>query len=62
MHVRPERPVDVFDESGELRPEVHDIIGLIKEHDAILASGHMSPDRILAVFEAARGRASRACS
>lgn len=53
VHVRAERPIDVFDESGELRPEVHDIIGVIKEHDAILASGHMSPDRILAVFEAA---------
>jgi hypothetical protein len=53
VHVREERPVDVFDENGELRPEVHDIIGLIKEHDAILASGHMAPDRILAVFEAA---------
>jgi Family of unknown function (DUF6282) len=53
VHVREERPIDVLDESGELRPEVHDIIGLIKEHDAILASGHMAPDRILAVFEAA---------
>jgi len=53
VHVRDERPVDVLDESGQLRPEVHDIIGLIKEHDAILASGHMAPDRILAVFEAA---------
>jgi hypothetical protein len=53
VHVRDERPVDVLDENGELRPEVHDIIGLIKEHDAILASGHMAPDRILAVFEAA---------
>jgi uncharacterized protein DUF6282 len=53
VHVREERPIDVLDESGELRAEVHDIIGLIKEHDAILASGHMAPDRILAVFEAA---------
>ena len=53
VHVRDERPIDVLDESGQLRPEVHDIIGLIKEHDAILASGHMAPDRILAVFEAA---------
>jgi Family of unknown function (DUF6282) len=53
VHVREERPVDVLDESGVLREEVHDIIGLIKEHDAILASGHMAPDRILAVFEAA---------
>ena len=54
VHVREERPIDVLDESGRLRPEVYDIIGLIKEHDAILASGHMAPDRILAVFEAAR--------
>ena len=54
VHVRDERPIDVLDEAGELRPEVHDIIGLVKEHDAILASGHMAPDRILAVFEAAR--------
>jgi hypothetical protein len=54
VHVRDERPVDVLDESGQLLPEVHDIIGLVREHDAILASGHMGPDRILAVFEAAR--------
>jgi hypothetical protein len=59
VHVREERPVDVFDENGELRPEVHDIIGLIKEHDAILASGHMAPDRILAVFEAAHAAGVR---
>jgi uncharacterized protein DUF6282 len=59
VHVREERPIDVLDENGELRPEVHDIIGLIKEHDAILASGHMAPDRILAVFEAAHAAGIR---
>ena len=59
VHVREERPIDVLDENGELRPEVHDIIGLIKEHDAILASGHMAPDRILAVFEAAHAAGLR---
>jgi hypothetical protein len=59
VHVRDERPIDVLDENGELRPEVHDIIGLIKEHDAILASGHMAPDRILAVFEAAHAAGVR---
>jgi hypothetical protein len=53
VHVRAEAPVDVLDEHGELVPEVHEIIGQIREHDAILASGHMAPDRILAVFEAA---------
>ena len=59
VHVREERSIDVLDENGELRPEVHDIIGLIKEHDAILASGHMAPDRILAVFEAAHAAGVR---
>jgi len=59
VHVREERPIDVLDENGELRPEVHDIVGLIKEHDAILASGHMAPDRILAVFEAAHAAGVR---
>ena len=59
VHVREERPIDVLDENGELRPEVHDIIGLIKEHDAILASGHMAPDRILAVFETAHAAGVR---
>ena len=59
VHVREERPIDVLDENGELRPEVHDIIGLIKEHDVILASGHMAPDRILAVFEAAHAAGVR---
>jgi len=59
VHVREERPIDVLDENGELRPEVYDIIGLIKEHDAILASGHMAPDRILAVFEAAHAAGVR---
>jgi hypothetical protein len=59
VHVRPETPVDVLDASGELRPEVHDIIGLIRDHDAILASGHMAPDRILAVFEAAHAAGVR---
>jgi hypothetical protein len=46
VHVRPETPIDVLDDDGNLRPEVYDIIGLVKEHDAILASGHMALDRI----------------
>ena len=51
----PEEPVDVFaDGSDELRPEVGEILRMIAEADAILASGHMPPRSILAVFEAAR--------
>jgi hypothetical protein len=54
VKLQPETPVDVFGEDGALRPEVHRIIESIAEADAILASGHMAPRSITAVFEAAR--------
>jgi len=51
----PEEPVDVFaDGDGKLRPEVHEILRMIADADAVLASGHMPPRSIIAVFEAAR--------
>ena len=50
----PEQPVDVFDDHGELRPEVNEIIAMIRDADAVLASGHMAPKSIIAVFEAAQ--------
>jgi hypothetical protein len=53
VDLQPEEPVDVFS-NGSLKPEVYEILGSIKDADAILASGHMAPDRITAVFEAAR--------
>jgi Family of unknown function (DUF6282) len=54
VHLQPEEPVDVFDADGQLKPEVHLILESIADADAILASGHMSPASITAVFEAAR--------
>jgi hypothetical protein len=54
MKLRPEAPNPVFGADGKLKPEVHDIIQLIKEEDAVLAAGHMSPPEIFAVFKAAR--------
>jgi hypothetical protein len=53
VKLKPEEPIDVLDD-GRLRPEVYEILESIHEADAILASGHMAPDRITAVFEAAR--------
>jgi hypothetical protein len=51
----PEEPVDVFaNGDGKLRPEVHEILRMIADADAVLASGHMPPRSIIAVFEAAR--------
>jgi hypothetical protein len=54
VKLQPERPVDVLGEDGKLKPEVHEIIASIAEADAILASGHMAPASITAVFETAR--------
>ncbi len=54
VHVKPEAPIDVLGEDGALRPEVYEILESIRDADAILASGHMAPDRITAVFTAAR--------
>jgi Family of unknown function (DUF6282) len=51
----PEEPIDVFGEgTGALRPEVHEILKMIAEADAVLASGHMPASSIIAVFEAAK--------
>lgn len=49
-----EVPIDVWTEDGKLKPEVYEILRMIAEADAILASGHMPVRSILAVFEAAR--------
>ena len=54
LKLTPEEPISVLDEKGRLKPEVHEIIELIREEDAILASGHLSPREIFAVFEAAK--------
>jgi hypothetical protein len=51
----PEEPIDVFaDGNGTLKPEVHEILRMIAEADAVLASGHMPAPSIIAVFEAAK--------
>jgi hypothetical protein len=54
VHLEAEAPIEVLDRRGGVTPEVIRVLELIKEHDAILASGHMAPAQITAVFEAAR--------
>jgi hypothetical protein len=54
VHLEPEEPVEVLRPDGRPRDEVYAILESIKAADAILASGHMAPDQITAVFEAAR--------
>jgi Family of unknown function (DUF6282) len=54
VHLEPEEPIEVLNGKGGVIDDVYKILELIKEHDAILASGHMAPRQITAVFEAAR--------
>lgn len=46
--------VDIFGTDGDLRPEVHQVIDTCREAGAVIAGGHQSPDRILALMEACR--------
>lgn len=46
--------ITVFDSAGTLKPEVHAILELIAEHDAVLGTGHVAPAEVLAVLRAAR--------
>ncbi|MFD2421411.1 DUF6282 family protein [Amycolatopsis pigmentata] len=45
--------VDILGSDGELLPEVHTIIDLVKESGAALSTGHLAPDRALVLVEAA---------
>jgi hypothetical protein len=41
-------------EDGTVKPEVEDILALVREHDMILCSGHVSPAEALSVFRRAK--------
>lgn len=47
-------PIDIRAEDGELRPEVHVILRLAKEAGAVVSGGHMSPEQIAILLDAAR--------
>ena len=46
--------VDILTDSGDLRPEVPVILRQIAEAGAVVAAGHMAPDRIQILLDAAR--------
>ncbi len=50
VRLLPERETTVLDDKGQLKPEVHEILSLIKESDAVLSFGHMGPEEIEAVL------------
>jgi hypothetical protein len=53
VKLKPEEPIEIM-ANGRARDEVYEILESAKEADAIVASGHLAPDRITALFEAAR--------
>ncbi|HJO83717.1 MAG TPA: DUF6282 family protein, partial [SAR202 cluster bacterium] len=46
--------ITIVDEHGQLYPAVRDVLDLIREHDMVLASGHVSPIEAIALFKAAK--------
>ncbi len=51
--LKPEEPIEIMAD-GRVRDEVYEILESAKAAGAIVASGHLAPDRITALFEAAR--------
>ena len=51
--------VEVHDDTGELLPQVLDVLDLIAESDALLFGGHMAPSEIEDIFSEARRRSVR---
>lgn len=54
--LRMARPVQVLDEWGKVVPEAIECLELIAKYDAVLATGHMQAEHILAVLPVARER------
>lgn len=52
-------PVPVVDDAGVLLPACHEVLDQIKEHDAVLASGHLSPSETLTLLRESRRRGIR---
>ncbi|MBI4640605.1 MAG: hypothetical protein HY731_07920 [Candidatus Tectomicrobia bacterium] len=48
--------IRIIDESGKLLPVIDEILGLIKQYDMILGTGHLSRDEIFALVDEARRR------
>jgi len=52
--MRRDHPLTILDDTGRIRPEVHDVLDVIRDHDAILACGHLDVAEVDALIRAAR--------
>lgn len=48
--------IDIVDERGELKPEAHEVLDEIKDQQAVVNGGHMYPEYIRTLFQAARDK------
>lgn len=48
--------ITITDGDGHLKSEIRDILDIIKEHDMVLASGHVSPAEAITLFREARNK------
>jgi uncharacterized protein DUF6282 len=53
VQLKPEEPIEIL-ANGRVSDQAYEILESAKEAGAIVASGHLAPDRITALFEAAR--------
>jgi hypothetical protein len=51
--------VDIFGDDGDLVPEVEQILQIAKDADGIVSSGHLAPDRVIAMLEKAHSMGLR---
>jgi len=51
---RPEMPIPVLDERGQVLPSVHEILGLIAEADVALSPGHLAFAEVVPLLRAAQ--------
>jgi hypothetical protein len=49
-----QRPFVRVSRAGKLLPEVHEVIGLVAQHDLTLATGHVTPEETLQILRAAK--------
>ncbi|HLE02117.1 MAG TPA: DUF6282 family protein [Dehalococcoidia bacterium] len=55
-HVGQTGGISILDEKGKTLPVVGEILEIIKQHDMVLASGHLSATEVSALVKEARGR------
>lgn len=44
--------ITILTKEGKLKPEIHEIIDIVKQYDAVIATGHLSPDESVALCQA----------